>query len=149
PADVDLAGRTARNVLVGFDQFPHRRNLEGAQKLSRRRAQVFGVGIGYHDSAHSSGNLGDERVLDAVDGAQRLLDFTRVDGRTADLEHVVGAAVVEHEAVVVEVAEVAGGVVAVGREQLFAAAPTDTAQRMRSADLDRTDDAGGNRQARV
>ena len=64
-----------------------------------------------------------------------------VDGGAADLEHVVGSAVVEHEAVVVEVAEIAGGVEAVGGEQLFAAAPADAAQRVRSADLDHADRA--------
>ena len=81
--------------------------------------------VAHHDGAHGAGDVGDERVVDAVDGAQRLLDLAGVDGGAADLEHVVGSAVVEHEAVVVEVAEVAGGVVAVGGEQLLAAAPAD------------------------
>lgn len=55
----------------------------------------------------SAGDVGDERVVDSVEGAQSLLDFAGVDGGTADFEHVVGSAAVEHEAVVVEMPEIA------------------------------------------
>ena len=34
-ADVDLAGRSARDGVVGVQQQPHRWHLEGAQQLSR------------------------------------------------------------------------------------------------------------------
>ena len=102
--------------------------LKELSSFRARHADRSTVVIADHDGADGSGNLGDERVVDAVDGAQRLLDLAGVDGGAADLEHVVGSAVVEHEAVVVEVAEVAGGVVAVGGEQILAAAPAYPAQ---------------------
>ena len=91
--------------------------LKELSSFSRRGTQIVDGTIRDHDGADGSGNLGDECVVDSVDGAQRLFDLAGVDGGTADLEHVVGAAVVEHEAVVVEVAEVAGGIVAVGGEE--------------------------------
>src|SRR5581483_8293523 len=75
-------------------------------------------------------NVGDEDVVDAVDGAQRAFDLARVDGGTADFEHVVRSAVVEQEPVFVEMTEVAGGVEAVGREDLFPAASADATQRV-------------------
>ncbi len=51
--------------------------------------------------------------VDSVDVTQRLFDFGGIDGRAADFEHVVGSAVIEQEAIVVEPAEIAGGVEAV------------------------------------
>src|SRR6516164_7161784 len=90
-----------------------------------------------HPFARGARHIGDIGVLDAVDGPQRPLDLAGVDGRATDLEHVVGSAVVEKEPVLVEVAEVAGGVEAVAGKQLLAAATADAPQHVWSADLDR------------
>ena len=77
-----------------------------------------------HAIALCTRQIGDEGVVDTVDVPQRLLDFGGIDSRAADLEHVVGSAVIEQEAVVIEPAEITGGVKPVGGEQVFAAAPT-------------------------
>jgi hypothetical protein len=67
--------------------------------------------------------ISDESVVNPVDVAQRLLDFGRIDCRAADLEHVIGPTVVKEEAVVIEAAEITGGVKPVGGEQVLSAAP--------------------------
>src|SRR6185295_6722456 len=43
--NVDLAGAAAGNGVIGVDQQPHRRNLEGTQPLSRCRMQLFDGGV--------------------------------------------------------------------------------------------------------
>src|SRR5690349_7833172 len=91
------------------------------------------------NSADGAGDFGDEGVVDTVDGSQRLFDLAGVHGGAADLEHVIAAAVVEHEPVVVEMPEIAGGVVAVDREQFLAAAATDATHHVWPAQLDHAD----------
>ena len=84
-------------------------------------------GVAHHRRTHPislcTSQIGDEGVVDPVDVAQRLLDLGGIDSGAADLEHVIGSTVVEQEPVVVEPAEITGGVEPVGGEQLLAAAP--------------------------
>lgn len=71
------------NLVVGLDQQPHCGNFEGAQQLSRSGMQLFDRRVADHDGAYGARDLGDERILDAVDGPQRLFYFAWVDGGPA------------------------------------------------------------------
>jgi hypothetical protein len=86
-----------------------------------------GGGFAHHRRTHvislCTSQIGDEGMVDSIDVAQRLLDLGGIDSRAADFEHVVGPTAVEEEPVVVELAEIAGGVEAVGGEQILAATP--------------------------
>ena len=107
---------------------------------ARSFSAVVDSGIAHHRRTDAislcASQIGDESVVDPVDVTQRLLDFGRIDGRAADLEHVVGPTVVEQEPLVVEAAEITGGVKAVGGEQVLSAAPAYPAQRVWSPNLD-------------
>ena len=103
---------------------PAGRHLERAEPLPHRRRRRRRAGASVTTTradlgpAVVAGHVGDVGLAHAGDRAQRRLDLGRVHGGALHLEHVVEAARVPEVAVVVDAAEVAGAVEAVGGEHL-------------------------------
>src|SRR5579862_1213963 len=130
--DVRLAGGQPRDVSLVLQEEPFRGHLERAQPHACCGFDGVEVEPGPNDHGPdgmltADRNGGDKRLVDSGYGQQPFLDVARVDGRAADLEHVVAPRSEPQETVPVEHADVASGIVSVCVEHLVPFPPPDAA----------------------